>query len=59
MYLHTENKLRRSKLSKVTALQTDAQTDATDRTHHHAAFAGGNKPVDDNTRAANDIHSFS
>ena len=31
-YLHTKNKLSRSKLSIVRALQTDTQTDATENT---------------------------
>jgi len=29
LYLHTKNKLSRSRISKVTVLQTDRQTDAT------------------------------
>jgi len=31
MYLHTKNKLSRSRCSKVTALQTDTKTDANER----------------------------
>ena len=44
MYLRIENAVFRSRLSKVRA-GTDRHTDRHDRTHYHAALAGGKNNV--------------